>query len=443
MRAETSREEWEMSARIVDIRGREILDSRGQPTVEVDVVLDSGHLGRASVPSGASTGVHEALELRDGDPARFGGKGVLQAVAHVNGEIRGALVGLDAREQGDVDEGLIELDATPNKSRLGANATLGVSLAAAYAAAAYAEQPLYAWLGGHDARILPVPLLNVVNGGAHADNRLDLQEFMLVPGGATSFREALRAAAETYAELERVLRERGLATGVGDEGGFAPELASAEDAVRLIVEAIERAGHADVIAVALDAAPSALFHDGIYDLRGEGKRLDSRGLVELYEDLCRRYPIVSIEDGLAEDDWKSWAALTAELGTRVQLVGDDIFVTNADRLQRGIEEHVANAILLKPNQVGTLTEMFGTVALARAAGYRTVVSHRSGETEDTAIADIAVAALAGQIKTGAPARSERVAKYNRLLRIEEELGEAAVYPGWDAFAAPPRVLLHA
>ncbi len=427
-----------MSTEIRDVRAREILDSRGNPTIEVDVELASGSLGRAAIPSGASTGVFEAVELRDGDASRYGGKGVLQAVAGVDGEIRDALLGMDPEDQRAVDERLIALDGTPNKARLGANAILGCSLAAAKAAALEAHVPLYRWIGGEEATLLPVPMLNVINGGAHAQNRIDLQEFMLVPAGATSFAEALRFAAETYAQLKKLLHERGLATGVGDEGGFAPDLPSSEAAIEVILEAIERAGHTDKMGLALDPAPSGLFSNGIYELSGEGRSLDTESMIGMYEDFVSRFPIVSLEDGLAEDEWTGWHLLTERLGSRIQLVGDDIFVTNVERLQRGIDVQVANAILIKLNQIGTLTETLDAIALARSAGYQAVISHRSGETEDTTIADLVVATGVGQIKTGAPARSERVAKYNQLLRIERELGERACYAGWQPYAAAQR-----
>jgi enolase len=415
---------------ISGVVGRQVLDSRGNPTVEVDVRLDSGALGRAIVPSGASTGVHEAVELRDGDP-EWGGKGVTRAVANVNGEIAAATAGLDARDQEALDRTLIELDGTPNKGRLGANAILGVSLAAAKASAVDEGVSLYRRLGGEQARTLPVPMLNVINGGAHAQNSIDLQEFMLVPAGATSFAEALRIGSEVYHALKDVLHDRGLATGVGDEGGFAPDLPSSEAAIDAILEAAERAGHGERVAVALDPAASEVYADGRY--RFEGRDLSSAEMPGFWRGLLDRYPIVSLEDGLAEDDWEAWAALTAELGDRVQLVGDDLFVTNPERLQRGIDEHVGNSILVKVNQIGTLTETLEAIGLAQANGYTAVISHRSGETEDATIADLAVATNAGQIKTGAPARSDRVAKYNQLLRIEEELGGRAVYPGRDAF----------
>ena len=418
---------------IASVHARQILDSRGNPTLEVDVRLVSGAFGRAAVPSGASTGEHEAVELRDGDPALYLGKGVLGAVANVNGEIASAAVGLDAADQRELDRIMIELDGTPNKSRLGANAVLGCSLAVAKAAAADTGEPLYRALGGEAARTLPVPLMNVINGGAHAQNRLDLQEFMVVPAGAESFSEALRIGAEVFHTLRAVLHERGLATGVGDEGGFAPDLASTEDAIEAILDAAERAGHRERIGIALDPAASEVFREGEYDLPGEGRTLDSSAMIGFYGDLADRFPLVSIEDGLDEDGWDDWRRLTHELGERVQLVGDDLFVTNVDFLRRGIEEGVANAILVKVNQIGTLTESLDVIELARSAGYATVVSHRSGETEDTTIADLAVAVNAGQIKTGAPSRTDRVAKYNQLLRIEEELGDDAVYPGWAAF----------
>jgi enolase len=422
-----------MSA-ISSVHGRQVLDSRGNPTVEVDVRLDSGAFGRATVPSGASTGEHEAVELRDGDPGAYLGKGVLRAVANVNGEIAQALSGLDAADQRALDERLIELDGTETKSRLGANAILGCSLASAKAAAADAGVPLYRYLGGGEARTLPVPMLNVINGGAHAQNRLDLQEFMLVPAGAATFAEGLRMGAEVFHRLKEVLHERGLATSVGDEGGFAPDLESTEQAIEAILEAAERAGHRENVAIALDPAASEVFRDGRYELPGEGRSLDPEGMIQLYAELADRFPVVSIEDGLDENGWDDWRALMERLGDRVQLVGDDLFVTNVAFLRRGIESGVANAVLLKVNQVGTLTETLDTIEVARGAGYATVISHRSGETEDTTIADLAVAVNAGQIKTGAPSRSDRVAKYNQLLRIEEELGERAVYPGWSAYA---------
>jgi enolase len=419
--------------KITAVRARQILDSRGNPTVEVDVTLESGATGRAAVPSGASTGKFEAVELRDGEPGAYLGKGVLTAVANVEREIGPALVGVDGRDQAGVDRLLLELDGTPNKSRLGANAILGVSLAVAKAAAAAEGVPLYRRLGGDEARVLPVPLMNVVNGGAHAQNSLDLQEFMVVPAGAASFSEGLRIGAETFHHLKALLHERGLATAVGDEGGFAPDLPSSEDAIAAVLEAAERAGHSEKVAIALDPATTELFEAGRYRLPGEGLDLDAGGMIAFWEELCGRHPIVSIEDGLAEDDWAGWRTLTERLGDRVQLVGDDLFVTNVERLRRGIDERVANAVLVKVNQIGTLTETLEAIALARENGYAAVMSHRSGETEDTTIADLAVATGVGQIKTGAPSRTDRVAKYNQLLRIEEELGADAVYPGWSAF----------
>jgi len=417
---------------IVHVHGRQVLDSRGNPTVEVEIGLDSGAFGLAAVPSGASTGEHEAVELRDGGDAWLG-KGVSRAVAHVDGEIAESILGLGAGDQRAIDRVLIELDGTPTKARLGANAILGASLAVARAAAADAGVPLYRWVGGTNAYVLPVPLLNVVNGGAHADNSLDFQEFMLVPAGAETFSEALRVGAETYQQLKKLLVERGLSTGVGDEGGFAPNFESAYEACEAILEAAERAGHREKVALALDPATSELFRDDAYHLERQGGTLDSAGMIALWADLCDRFPVVSIEDGLGESDWAGWQTLTDRLGGRVQLVGDDLFVTNVDFLRRGIAERVANAILVKVNQIGTLTETLDAVELAHRNGYRVVMSHRSGETEDTTIADLAVATNAGQIKTGATARSDRVAKYNQLLRIEEELGDEARYPGWDAF----------
>ena len=422
-----------MSA-ITHVHGRQILDSRGNPTVEVDIGLASGASGRAAVPSGASTGEHEAVELRDGDPGAFLGKGALRAVANVNGEIAATLAGIDADDQRAVDRVLVELDGTQNKSRLGANAILGCSLAAARAAASDAGLPLYRWIGGQDARTLPVPLMNVVNGGAHAQNRLDLQEFMVVPAGAPTFSEALRIGAEVFHTLKAVLHERGLATGVGDEGGFAPDLESTEQAIEAILEASERAGHRERVAIALDPAASEVFRGGVYELPGEGRTLDGDAMIDFYTSLADRFPLVSIEDGLDEHGWDDWRALTERVGDRVQLVGDDLFVTNVEFLQRGIAESVANAILVKVNQIGTLTEALDVIELARESGYATVISHRSGETEDTTIADLAVATNAGQIKTGAPSRTDRVAKYNQLLRIEEDLGDEAFYPGWKAFS---------
>jgi enolase 1/2/3 len=416
------------------VHARQILDSRGNPTVEVDVTLDSGAVGRAAVPSGASTGQFEAVELRDGEKSVYGGKSVLQAVRNVEGEIAQALRGLDEREQRAVDTTLIELDGTPNKSRLGANALLGASLATAKAAAANAGVSLFRWVGGENAHLLPVPMMNVINGGAHAQNSLDLQEFMVVPAGADTFAEGLRIGTEVFHALKNVLHERGLATGVGDEGGFAPELDSTDAAIEAILAAAEQAGHRDRVAIALDPASSELYRDGRYHFERQGGTRDAAAMIELYDGLVARYPVVSIEDGLAEDDWAGWEALTRELGGRLQLVGDDLFVTNVERLQRGVDEGVANAILLKVNQIGTLTETLDTIELARSHGYACVMSHRSGETEDTTIADLAVATGVGQIKTGAPSRTDRVAKYNQLLRIEEELGTAARYPGWSAFS---------
>jgi enolase len=406
----------------------EVLDSRGNPTVAVTAYTERGS-GRAIVPSGASTGVHEAVELRDGDPKRYGGKGVKKAVANVEGEIARKLRDFDVEDQKGIDQALIELDGTPNKSRLGANAILGVSLAVAHAAAAAKGVPLYKHLGGDDAALLPLPMANILNGGAHADTSVDLQEFMVCAVGASRFAEAMRATAEVYHALKGVLKAQGLATAVGDEGGFAPDLRSNEDALKLIVDAIKKAGYepGKDVAIALDPAASEFYRDGKYNLKGEGRSLDARALVDLYKDWSARYPIVSIEDGMAEDDWDGWKHLTDVIGGKVQLVGDDLFVTNVARLKQGIERGVANSILIKVNQVGTLTETLDAIDLARKAGYSAVISHRSGETEDTTIADLAVATGAGMIKTGAPARSERVAKYNRLLQIEAELGEAASY----------------
>ncbi len=413
------------------VHARQILDSRGNPTVEVEVSLTSGSAGRAAVPSGASTGVHEAVELRDGDPAAYLGKGVLQAVANVCETIGPAVRGIDADDQPGLDAKLIELDGSPNKATLGANAVLGVSLATAKAAAVDNGFSLYRWLGGDDAVVLPVPMLNVVNGGAHAQNSLDFQELMIVPAGAETFSEALRIGVEVFHTLRASLHEHGLATAVGDEGGFAPDLASSEKAIEIVLSAIESAGHAERVVLALDPAATELWRDGAY--RFEGRELGPSEMEGFWEELAGRYPIVSVEDALAEDEWASWCALTERVGDRLQLVGDDLFVTNVARLQRGIDEHVGNAILVKVNQIGTLTETFDAIELARRNGYAAVISHRSGETEDTTIADLAVATSVGQIKTGAPSRSDRVAKYNQLLRIEEELGDRAVYPGWDAF----------
>lgn len=416
---------------ITDIIAREILDSRGNPTVEVDVYLEDGSFGTAAVPSGASTGAHEALELRDNEKERYLGKGVLKAVDNVMTVIAPKVIGMEATEQVVIDRMMIELDGTPNKGRLGANAILGVSLAVAKAAADSVGLPLYSYIGGLAARILPVPMMNILNGGKHADNNVDIQEFMIVPRGADSFREALRMGAEIYHYLRKVLKERGYSTSVGDEGGFAPNLKSNEEALDLIIEAIQQAGYKpgkDVF-LAIDVAASELYEEGKYHFRGVGITRTSDEVIAFYKDLVERYPIITIEDGLAEDDWDGWAKLTRELGEKVQLVGDDIFVTNPERLRRGIKEGVANSILIKLNQIGTLTETMETIEMARRAGYKAVISHRSGETEDTTIADFAVATGVGQIKTGAPCRTDRVAKYNQLLRIEEELGDAAIYAG--------------
>ena len=419
-----------MSA-IIDIVAREILDSRGNPTVEVDVTLESGATGRAGVPSGASTGTHEALELRDGDKGRYLGKGVQKAIDAVNGEIFDTLSGIDATEQVHIDQMMVDLDGTPNKARLGANAILGVSLAVAKAAAADLGLPLYRHVGGVYARTLPVPLMNIINGGAHADNPIDFQEFMILPVGADSFAEALRMGAEVFQHLKTQLKDAGHNTNVGDEGGFAPNLKSADEALAFIMKAIEAAGYkpGTDIALGLDSAASEFYKGGKYVLEGEGKSLDAAGMVKLYADLCARYPIVSIEDGMAEDDWDGWKALTDALGSKVQLVGDDLFVTNPDRLSDGIARGVANSILIKVNQIGTLSETLEAVERAHRAGYTAVISHRSGETEDATIADLAVATNCGQIKTGSLSRSDRLAKYNQLLRIEEQLGSAARYAG--------------
>jgi enolase len=416
--------------RLTGLTALEVLDSRGNPTIAVTAHTEKGS-ARAIVPSGASTGVHEAVELRDGDLKRYGGKGVTKAVANVTGEIAGRLGGFDVLDQKGIDSALIELDGTPNKGRLGANAILGTSLAVAHAAAQAKGMPLYRYLGGSDAATLPLPMANILNGGVHADTSVDLQEFMVCPVGAPTFAEAIRAVAEVYQALKKVLKGQGLATAVGDEGGFAPNLSSNEDALKLIVLGIKQAGYeaGRDVAIALDPAASEFFADGKYTLKGEGRSLDAAALVHLYADWTARYPIVSIEDGMAEDDWDGWRLLTDSIGKKVQLVGDDLFVTNVKRLKEGIERGVANSLLVKVNQIGTLTETLNAIDLARAAGYSSVISHRSGETEDTTIADLAVATGAGMIKTGAPARSERVAKYNRLLSIEAELGEAAVYAG--------------
>ena len=420
---------------IVDIAAREILDSRGNPTIEVDVVLETGSMGRAAVPSGASTGIHEAVELRDGDEKRYGGKGVQNACSHVNGEIFETISGFDAEDQLHIDRTLIALDGSPNKSRLGANAILGVSLAACKAAAAEAALPLYRYIGGTQASLLPVPMMNIINGGAHADNPIDIQEFMIMPVGAANVSDAIRMGAEVFQELKSGLKAAGHNTNVGDEGGFAPNLASADEALGFIMKSIEAAGYrpGEDIVLALDAAASEFFEGGKYELAGEGKSLDAAGMAEYYAELIANYPIVSIEDGLAEDDWDGWRALTEALGAKLQLVGDDIFVTNPARLADGIERGIANSILIKVNQIGTLTETLETVEAAHKAGYTTVISHRSGETEDTTITDIAVATNSGQIKTGSLSRSERTAKYNQLIRIEEELGPAAQYAGKGAF----------
>ena len=420
---------------ITDVYAREIMDSRGNPTVEVEVYLEDGTIGRAAVPSGASTGQFEAVELRDSESPRYLGKGVLQAVANVNDIIGPAILGFDASEQVAIDGVMIELDGTPNKAKLGANAILGISMAVARAAAESYDLPLFQYLGGTNAKELPVPMMNILNGGAHADNNVDIQEFMIMPIGASSFMEALRYCAEVYHTLKGVLKAKGLATGVGDEGGFAPNLGSNEEALQVITEAIEKAGLVvgkDIV-FAIDAASSEFYKDGKYHLAGEGKVKTAAEMVEYYAELCEKYPIYSIEDGLAEEDWEGWKLLTERLGKTVQLVGDDLFVTNTERLSRGIKEDTANAILIKVNQIGTLTETFDAIEMAKRAGYTAVISHRSGETEDSTIADIAVAVNAGQIKTGAPARSERVAKYNQLLRIEDMLAETAQYRGSDVF----------
>jgi len=422
-------------AMITEVYAREILDSRGNPTVEVEVCLEDGSIGRAAVPSGASTGVHEAVELRDGDKNRYLGKGVTKAVDNVNDVIAEALIGLEATRQVEVDEMLIRLDGTPNKGKLGANAILGVSMAVAKAAAASVGLPLYLYLGGVAAQELPVPMMNILNGGQHADNNVDIQEFMIMPVGAASFSEALRMNAEIYHGLKALLNAKGLGTGLGDEGGFAPNLKSNEEAIEVILEAVKKAGYkpGEDIMIALDVAASEFYKDGKYQMEGEGLVKTSNQMVDYLAALCAKYPIVSIEDGLAEDDWKGWKALTKKLGDKVQLVGDDLFVTNEQRLLEGIKNATANAILIKVNQIGTLTETFNAIETAKRAGYTCIISHRSGETEDTTLADIAVAVNAGQIKTGAPARTDRVAKYNQLLRIEEDLGGAAKYKGKAVF----------
>jgi enolase len=420
---------------IVDVHARQILDSRGNPTVEVDVTLEDGSMGRAAVPSGASTGAHEAVELRDGDKSRWGGKGVSKAVGSVNGEIAEAVVGMEAEDQAALDAELIALDGTENKGRLGANAILGVSLATAKAAADALGLPLYRYVGGVDANLLPVPMMNIVNGGVHADNGLDFQEFMVMPVGAPDFAEALRCGAEIFHALKSALHQAGFSTAVGDEGGFAPAINTPREAIEFILRAVESAGYkaGEDVLLAMDPAASEFFRNGRYEITGDGKSVSSEEMADYYVDLAASYPIASIEDGMAEDDWRGWKLLTEKLGSKVQLVGDDLFVTNVKRLRKGIDDGIANSILIKVNQIGTLTETIEAVRLAQANGYSAVMSHRSGETEDATIADLAVALGTGQIKTGAPARSDRVAKYNQLLRIEEELGSRAAYPGWDAF----------
>lgn len=422
-------------AEIIDLMAREIIDSRGNPTVEVDVVLDDGSFGRASVPSGASTGVHEAVELRDGDKSRFGGKGVLKAVNNVNTEIYDAIVGFDAAEQEEIDAEMIALDGTENKGRLGANAILGVSLAIAKASADSAGLPLYRYIGGTAARVLPVPMMNIINGGQHADNPIDIQEFMIMPIGATSIAEAIRMGSEVFHALRANLKKAGMNTNVGDEGGFAPNIGSAKEALDFIVESIKTAGYkpGEDVVLALDAASSEFYKDGKYVMEGEGKTFTSAELVKYYEDLVNNYPIKSIEDGMAEDDWEGWDLLTKTLGDRIQLVGDDLFVTNTKRLEMGIDKGVANSILVKVNQIGSLSETLAAVQMAQRAGYTAVLSHRSGETEDATIADIAVATNCGQIKTGSMSRTDRLAKYNQLIRIEQELGDTAVYAGKSIF----------
>jgi len=420
---------------ITDVMAREIMDSRGNPTVEVDVVLEDGIMGRAAVPSGASTGVHEAVELRDGDKARYQGKGVLKAVDNVNNRIAAEVVGMNVFDQVGIDQAMIELDGTANKSELGANAILGVSMAVAKAAATAVGLPLYQYLGGFNAKELPVPMMNILNGGAHADNNVDIQEFMIMPVGAPSFAEALRMCAEVYHTLKSVLKGLGLNTAIGDEGGFAPNLTSNEQALQVIVQAITKAGYkpGEDFCLALDVAASEIYKDGKYNLAGEGVIKTSAEMVEFYSQLVAKYPIISIEDGMSEDDWAGWKLMTEKLGSKIQIVGDDLFVTNTERLVRGIETNTANSILIKVNQIGSLTETFDTIEMAKRAGYTCVISHRSGETEDATIADIAVAVNAGQIKTGAPTRSDRVAKYNQLLRIEEELSTISQYKGRKVF----------
>lgn len=424
-----------MSTTIVDVLAREIMDSRGNPTVEVDVLLEDGTMGRAAVPSGASTGAYEAVELRDGDKSRYQGKGVLKAVENVNEIITPEIIGMDALDQIGVDQAMLELDGTPNKAKLGANAILGVSMAVAKAAAAASGLTLYQYLGGANAKEVPVPMMNILNGGKHADNNVDVQEFMILPVGAESFAEALRMGSEIYHSLKKVLGSRNLATAVGDEGGFAPNLSSNEEALKVIIEAIEKAGYkpGEQIMLGLDVAATELYKDGNYHLEGEGVVKTPAEMVEYYSQLVEKYPIISIEDGMSEDDWDGWKLLTERLGGKVQLVGDDLFVTNVERLSQGIATRTANSILVKVNQIGTLTETFDTIEMAKRAGYTCVISHRSGETEDATIADIAVAVNAGQIKTGAPARTDRVAKYNQLLRIEEQLGDLAQYRGRKVF----------
>ncbi len=420
---------------ITDVIAREIMDSRGNPTVEVDVVIEDGIMGRAAVPSGASTGVHEAVELRDGDKARYQGKGVLKAVDNVNNRIAAEVVGMNVFDQVGIDQAMIELDGTANKSELGANAILGVSMAVAKAAATAVGLPLYQYLGGFNAKELPVPMMNILNGGAHADNNVDIQEFMIMPVGAPSFAEALRMCAEVYHTLKSVLKGLGLNTAIGDEGGFAPNLTSNEQALEVIVQAISKAGYkpGEDFCLALDVAASEIYKDGKYNLAGEGVVKTSEEMVEFYNQLVAKYPIISIEDGMSEDDWAGWKLMTEKLGSKIQIVGDDLFVTNTERLVRGIETSTANSILIKVNQIGSLTETFDTIEMAKRAGYTCVISHRSGETEDSTIADIAVAVNAGQIKTGAPTRSDRVAKYNQLLRIEEELSTISQYKGRKVF----------
>lgn len=420
---------------IVDVYAREVLDSRGNPTVEVEVVLEDGTMGRTIVPSGASTGAYEAVELRDGDAARYMGKGVIRAVDNVNEVIAQEIVGMDATAQVEIDHLLIELDGTPNKGKLGANAILGVSLAAARAAAEYLALPLYQYLGGVNARELPVPMMNIMNGGKHADNNVDIQEFMIVPAGAATFKEALRSGVEVYHSLKKVLNSRGLATAIGDEGGFAPSLPSNSAALDVIVEAIEKAGYkpGEDVFLALDVAATELYKEGLYSLAGENRVMNAAELVDYYASLVDKYPLISIEDGLAEDDWEGWKLLTDRLGGRIQLVGDDLFVTNTARLKKGIELGVCNSVLIKVNQIGTVTETLDTIEMAKRAGYTNVISHRSGESEDSTIADLAVAVNAGQIKTGAPARTDRIAKYNQLLRIEDNLEHLAIFRGRAAF----------